>query len=184
MNSGPSSHAEMTEEHEIQRRGMNEDNKGQDRLVWQGARTTYLVKQLEMLLRSRMEPIVRAARVTVPQYTALSILESSPRLSSAQLARSTFVSAQSANELVNSLYGKGLILRTSSPEHAKILLLELSEDGREILTSCANRINELEGLMLGALEGNAAKTFHDNLRSCISALDLTGSASTRSRPVD
>lgn len=171
MNPRASSHTGVTAAQDAPRGQQKANEKGgKDGLVWQGARTTYLVKQLEMLLRSRMEPIARSEGVTVPQYTALSILQASPRLSSAQLARSTFVSAQSANELVNGLYLKGLIVRTPSPDHAKILLLELSKEGQEILAACATRIRELEGLMLGALEGDAARTFHENLRSCISAL--------------
>ncbi len=136
-----------------------------------GARTMYLVKQLEMLLRSRMEPIARSVSLTVPQYTALSILYAHPGISSAELARRTFVSAQAANELVNALHGRGLILRRPSTDHAKILKLRLSKKGEQLLASCAAQMQRLEEMMLSALESEDAQTFHNGLRSCIKALD-------------
>ena len=136
-----------------------------------GTRTMYLVKQLEMLLRSRMEPIARSVSLTVPQYTALSILEAHPGISSAELARRTFVSAQAANELVNALHGRGLILRRPSPEHAKVLKLRLSKKGERLLAACAAQMQGLEEMMLSALEGEDAQTFHDGVRSCIKALE-------------
>ncbi len=145
-------------------------------VVLHGARTMYFVKQLEMLLRSRMEPIARSVSITIPQYTVLSILSARPGLSSAELARSTFVSAQAANELVNGLYGRGLILRRPSPEHAKILRLRLSKKGEDLLASCAEGMQELEAVMLGALRGDDAHAFHDGLRLCIGALEGSADA--------
>jgi DNA-binding MarR family transcriptional regulator len=151
-----------------------DDVEGADGSATQAARTMYLVKQLEMLLRSRMEPIARSAKLTVPQYTALSILAARPGLSSAELARSTFVSAQAANELVNGLHGRGLILRQPSPEHAKILRLRLSKKGLDLLAHCAAQMQTIEESMLGALGDVEAQGFHDGLRSCIRALQSDG----------
>ncbi|GAB3200163.1 MarR family transcriptional regulator [Nocardioides hungaricus] len=134
------------------------------------ARTMYLVKQLESLLRSRIEQVIRPRGLTVPQYTALSILEVRPGLSSAELARRTFVSAQAANELVNALRAKGLIVRSQSAQHARLLEITLSDRGHEVLSECAAEIRALEDRMLTGLDPGRTEGFRDDILSCIDAL--------------
>src|SRR3546814_20657956 len=90
-------------------------------------------------------------------------------MSSAELARRTFVSAQAANELVNGLHGKGLILRRPSPEHGKILLLRLSKKGEAVLRKCALAMQELEELIRSDLDGDA-QTVHQELQAGIALL--------------
>src|SRR6185437_12133584 len=51
----------------------------------------YVVKQVELAVRSRLDDLLRPAGLTVLQYTALTVLERHPDLSSAQLARNSFV---------------------------------------------------------------------------------------------
>ncbi len=133
----------------------------------------YLIKRTESLLRTQMDPIARAAGLTIAQYTALSILHARPGMSSAELARRTFVSAQAANELVNGLHRKGLILRRPSPEHGKILRLRLSKKGETVLRKCALAMQELEELIHSALDGDT-RTFHHDLMACIAILEANG----------
>jgi hypothetical protein len=51
----------------------------------------YLIKQLELAVRSHLDETVRDAGLTALQYTALTVLERHPELTSAQLARNSFV---------------------------------------------------------------------------------------------
>ena len=78
-------------------------------------RTTYLVKQLELAIRTGMDAIAGEFGVTALQYTALSVLIRHPGLSAAQMAQRSFVSPQAGNEMVRILERKGLITRT--PDH-------------------------------------------------------------------
>lgn len=138
--------------------------------MWQGARTMYLVKRLEMQLRSVLEPVVRSVGLTVPQYTALTIIEARPGTSSAEVARSTFVSAQAANQIVEALYTRRLVSRAPNPDHGKILSLTVTPAGDALLAACSEEISAIERRMLGALKKPAAQDFHHNLRACIDAL--------------
>lgn len=72
-----------------------------------GQRLTYLVKRLEMAERARMEEALRPLRVTLAQYTALSVLERRGGLSSAQLARRHFVTPQAMQQLVAAMGATG-----------------------------------------------------------------------------
>jgi DNA-binding MarR family transcriptional regulator len=71
----------------------------------------YLVKQVELAVRSHLDNLLRPAGLTALQYTALTVLERHPDLSSAQLARNSFVTAQSMADMINALEGRGLIER-------------------------------------------------------------------------
>src|SRR5258708_40252865 len=71
----------------------------------------YLVKQVELAVRARLDDIFRPIGLTALQYTALTVLERHPDLSSAQLARNSFVTAQSMADMITTLEGRELIER-------------------------------------------------------------------------
>lgn len=117
-----------------------------------------------------MEPIARSCFDHGPAVHRLVYPERAPWFVFRGTGSQHFVSAHAANELVNGLYGRGLILRRPSPEHVKILRLRLSEKGEDLLASCAEGMQELEAVMR-ALQGDDASAFHDGLRLCIGALE-------------
>src|ERR1035438_7738337 len=51
----------------------------------------YLQKQVELAVRSHLDDLLKPADITALQYTALTVLERHPDLTSAQLARQSFV---------------------------------------------------------------------------------------------
>src|SRR6201986_4253214 len=71
----------------------------------------YMLKQVELAVRARLAGIVRPAGLTALQYTALSVLERHTDMSSAKLARSSFVTAQSMADMITALEGRKLIER-------------------------------------------------------------------------
>ena len=89
-------------------------------------RLLYLVKQLESAIRARMDVALRPRRITVPQYTALTVLEQHDDMSAAQLARHTFVTAQAMEGVVGALQSAGLIVRHRDPENRRRLVISLT----------------------------------------------------------
>ena len=63
----------------------------------------YLLKQVELAVRSHLDDLLRPAGLTALQYTALTVLERRPDLTSAQLARNSFVTAQTMADMVTTL---------------------------------------------------------------------------------
>ena len=55
---------------------------------------TYVIKQVEMALRPHFLAVCKQANLTPAQYTALSVLERRPGLTSSELARRSLVRAQ------------------------------------------------------------------------------------------
>ena len=63
----------------------------------------YLIKQVELAVRQALDDVVATADLTTLQYTALTVLERHPGITSAELARNSFVRAQSMAEMVTFL---------------------------------------------------------------------------------
>src|SRR5690349_9838709 len=74
-------------------------------------RVTYLVKRLETAIRSNLDEMTSDLGLNTPQYAALSTLLQRPGVTSAQLARMSFTSAQAAHQMIGALENKGLIYR-------------------------------------------------------------------------
>jgi DNA-binding MarR family transcriptional regulator len=135
-----------------------------------GQRLTYLVKQLEMAERARMEEVLRPLGVTLHQYTLLSLLERREGLSSAQLARRHYVTPQAMHQLIGSMERDQLIERRADPVNRRILRAWLTERGADVLRSCHEVVDGLEGRMLSALSSDEAVMFGRMLERCIAAL--------------
>lgn len=135
-----------------------------------GPRLTYLVKRLELAVRASLDTATSARGLTTPQYAALSVLRLRPGISSAALARLSFVSAQSMNEMVTALEGKGLVRREPDPNHRKVLQLFLTERGLTLLEACDAQVDEVEARMLARLDPAQVRAFADTLRLCTEGL--------------
>ncbi|WP_329223092.1 MarR family transcriptional regulator [Streptomyces sp. NBC_01485] len=110
-----------------------------------------MVKQVELVARSHLDELVKPSGITALQYTALTVLERHDGLSAAQLARDSFVTAQSIADLVRTLERRGLIRRVRNPRNRRELLILLTEEGRELLDRHAEPVRELEQRMVREL---------------------------------
>ncbi len=144
-----------------------------------GARTPltlYLVKRLELVIRALMDDALRPFGMTTLQYTALTVLESRGPLSSAQLARRSFLRPQTMHEMVLSLEKRGLIVREPQADNKRILLAQLTELGRAMLARCNPHVLELEQALLADLDPEQRDTFREGLRHGARALGELSSA--------
>lgn len=114
-------------------------------------RTSYLVARLDRLVRSQLADVLEPFDLSVPQYTLLSVIEHRPGLSNAQLARRSYITAQAMHQVVNGLEERGLIARRVSPDHGRIQLTELTDEGVAILKACDEEVTRLEERIFGSL---------------------------------
>jgi DNA-binding MarR family transcriptional regulator len=89
----------------------------------------YIMKQVELAVRSRLDDMFRPIGLTALQYTALTVLERHPNLTSAQLARNSFVTSQSMADMVTALHKQGFIVRDRDPSDRRRLVLSLTAVG-------------------------------------------------------
>ncbi|MBW8793714.1 MAG: MarR family transcriptional regulator [Streptomyces sp.] len=130
----------------------------------------YMVKQVELVVRSHLDELVKPAGITALQYTALTVLERHDGLSAAQLARDSFVTAQSMADLVRSLETRGLIRRERNPRNRRELLILLTDAGRELLAGAAGPVRELEERMVRELTAHQEEQFRQALSKAWHAL--------------
>jgi DNA-binding MarR family transcriptional regulator len=133
-------------------------------------RIGYLLKRAQAALRAEMDERLARHGLTTPQYAALSALESTPGLSSAELARRSFVTPQTMIRIVAGLEEKGLVRRSEHPSHGRILEATLTADGRRAVRACHELVNGVERRMVNALSEAERRTLARMLESCADAL--------------
>lgn len=124
---------------------------------------TYVIKQVELALRPYIDAACAAAGMTTAQYTALTVLEKWPGITSSELARRAFVRAQSMAQTLDPLLDAGLIRRVRDPGHGRRLLLHLTETGSHAIGRARPDVAELEKLILTGFAPEEADAFADFL---------------------
>lgn len=114
-------------------------------------RILYQVKQVELAVRGRLDAVVRPHGITVTQYTALTVLEQHPGMSSAQLARHSFVTAQAMDGIVRALGDAGFIERVRDPRNRRRMTISLSPAGTDLLAACRGDVDRIEDEAFAAL---------------------------------
>ncbi|WP_405767245.1 MarR family winged helix-turn-helix transcriptional regulator [Streptomyces sp. NBC_01538] len=138
----------------------------------EGPLTIYLVKQLELAIRSFMDEALRPFGLTTFQYTALTVLQHRGTLSSAQLARRSFVRPQTMHEIVRSLEERGLIERAHAPGNRRTMEARLTREGKELLAACAPAVQKLEDRLLHGMPEKRRSAFRQGLEDGL--VSLTG----------
>ena len=133
-------------------------------------RVSYVIGRLDRALRREIGSLVAPHGLSVPQYTALSILRDRTGLSNAQLARRSYVTPQSMNEVIASLEREGLVERSPAANHGRVLETAVTEAGRTVLARCDAAVNEMEGRMLADLDEDARAQLLDALTGCVHRL--------------
>jgi|SRR6185312_1594816 len=130
----------------------------------------YLIKQVELAVRSHLDEAVHTAGLTALQYTALTVLERHPELTSAELARNSFVRAQTMAQMITVLDGRGLISRRRDPHSHRQYLLSLTEEGQSTLDSLREAVQGIEEKMVADMTAAQSRQLREALHSCRIAL--------------
>jgi DNA-binding MarR family transcriptional regulator len=134
-------------------------------------RLSYVIGRVERVLRRRITAAVEPNGLTLPAYTALSVLRVQDGLSNAQLARRSFVTPQSMSEVLTLLVERGYVRRRAEPGHGRVIRTELTVAGRRALERCDRAVDAIEREMLGDLDPGEAAGLRGVLIRCGQALD-------------
>lgn len=126
----------------------------------------YIIKQVELAVRSRLDDMLRPAGLTALQYTALTVLERHRDLSSAQLARNSFVTAQSMADMISALEARGLIERHRDRADRRRLVVALTTAGQDLLGRYRDQVTALEAQMLAGLSRTEVSGLRRSLHAC------------------
>ena len=130
----------------------------------------YAVKQVELAVRARLDELLRPHGLTTATYTALTVLERRDGLSTAELARNSFVTPQAMADIVAALEARGLIHRSPDPGHGRRRRTCLTQPGRRLLATVAGEVGALEERMVADLSAEQRAALRTALNSCRAAL--------------
>ncbi len=125
-------------------------------------RLGFHVKRVEQELMGLKHAALRPVGLTVPQYSALLLLEGQAGISGAALARACMVTPQTMSTILANLEAKGLIERSQHPWHRNVLETRLTEEGKRVL--------DLADAAAIAIERRVAAEFTDKERTQLIAL--------------
>ena len=130
----------------------------------------YLMKQVELAVRAELDELARPEGLTALQYTALTVLKRHPDLTSAHLARHSFVTGQTMADMVTTLRKRGLIDRHRDPNDRRRLVIALTPAGHRLLERMGPQVAALEARMLSLLSREQARELRRSLEQCRQAL--------------
>lgn len=108
-------------------------------------RTVYLVKRLETEVTVAMSNVLITYELTPLQFSVMSFVEAQGLgFSSAELSRRFSMTPQSMNEIVTILERKNMLEKATDPNHKRVLLLNLTEQGKAILATCNEAVDDME----------------------------------------
>jgi DNA-binding MarR family transcriptional regulator len=111
----------------------------------------YLLKQIEMGVRRPFDDLIAGHGISTAGYTALTVLQSRPGITSSELARRSFVRAQTMAETVTALSEAGLVRREKDPGHGRQFLLFITDHGVDRVAALAEEVVQLETHMIARL---------------------------------
>jgi len=131
---------------------------------------------VELAVRAHLDELLRPSAITALQYTALTVLDRRGGLTTAELARSSFVTPQTMGDLVTALERRGLVERRPDPTNRRRLLIALTETGQDVLAGFDGAVRALEERMLGDLTGEERAALADYLNRARAALGVPPAA--------
>jgi DNA-binding MarR family transcriptional regulator len=110
---------------------------------------SYAIARLQQLVLGSVGEIAARHGLTALQFTTLSVLNRHGEpLSSSQLARRSFMTAQSMHEVIHRLEQAGLIKRNAHPNHRRKRPASLTAKGRRVVAACESAVGDFETRML------------------------------------
>lgn len=139
------------------------------------SRLGHVIKRAEQALIAGKNQRLRRFDLTVPQYAALLVLSTAPSgLTAAQLARKCLVTPQTMATVLGNLEVKDLIAREHSSLHARVMVVELTRQGRALLKKADVEAVGLERRLADAFEPAERDQLRDLLERAIVALQDAG----------
>jgi DNA-binding MarR family transcriptional regulator len=130
-----------------------------------------MMKRIMIHFRSQMDEQLRPEGVTTAQLHVLKVIREESGASGAQLARSCYVTPQSAQALVKGLEDGGWITRTKDRVNDRILIAELTPSGEGLLQTAEKLARVIEKRLWRGVEDEAVEALNEVLARCLENLE-------------
>lgn len=141
------------------------------RVTSERASLPYLVKQVELAVRKRLDTTLAAYGLTTTQYTLLTALERHANATAASLARRSFVTAQTMAQLLRTLEERGWVERHPDPASRRQVRITLAPAGADLLLKLREPVAGIERRMTQHLTEAQVRQLEPLLRTMRSSLE-------------
>jgi DNA-binding MarR family transcriptional regulator len=134
-----------------------------------------LMRQLNHSVEQEIAESLSDMNLSVRQLETLAELSMDPSLSTADLARRTFVTPQNMSLTVSKLADRGYLVRSAHATNARINRLDLTPRGRRVLDEGVARAKRVEARTFAALTSRERAVLFRCLRTSLSRFRAKGS---------
>jgi DNA-binding MarR family transcriptional regulator len=131
---------------------------------------TCMMSQLTHTMEREMTSTARELNLTLLQLAALAELDHDPSLSTADLARLTFVTPQNMSLTVSKLEAGGFLVRKMHPTNARVNRLVITVRGGKVLKKAVTRAATIEREMFAGLSSRQKHELRNQLRGCLARI--------------
>ena len=136
----------------------------------QSPKLSYMIARVDRIISKLLTEQLKQLNITLPQYTAMTVLAARGSLSNAKLAERSFIKPQSANKILQDLLSLGWIEKHSDPTHGRRILIQLTTSGQNKISECNLIVEALEQKMLKDVDINLALLIRNNLEIMVNNL--------------
>jgi DNA-binding MarR family transcriptional regulator len=132
------------------------------------------MSQLNHSVEQQIAASLADMNLTVLQLEALAELSMDPSLSTADLARRTFVTPQNMSLTVSKLADRGYLVRSAHATNARINRLDLTPRGRRVLDKGVGRAKRVEAKTFAVLTSRERAVLLKSLRTSLARFKVRG----------
>jgi DNA-binding MarR family transcriptional regulator len=135
-----------------------------------------LFKRIMIHLRGQMDELLRPQGVTTAQLILLREIEASPGSSGAQLARSCYVTPQTAQALLKSLESRAFITRGKDEVNDRIVTAKITPSGERLLRAAEKTSLKLQEQIWQGISDSEVDSLNSVLTRCLENIDKAASS--------
>ena len=129
------------------------------------------MKRIMIHFRALLDEKLRPQGVTTSQLQVMKAISQEPGVSGAQLARSCYVTPQSAQALLKGLEEDGWIVRSKDRINDRILNASLTPDGKKLLMLAEKEAKKIEARLWDGVTEEAVAALNGILERCLANLE-------------
>jgi DNA-binding MarR family transcriptional regulator len=133
-------------------------------------RVGYLLRQAHQAFRVAAQADLGALGLTLPQYSVLSVADTQPGLSGAELARESMLTPQTTNEIITLLAKAGLVEFRPDARDKRMRRVTVTEAGRDLVARARPIVYGVEARMTTSFSDADMEVFRVWLTNCASDL--------------
>jgi DNA-binding MarR family transcriptional regulator len=128
------------------------------------------MKRILLAFRTRVDEELRPQGVTLAQLQVLFAVRAQPRSSGAQIARTCYVTPQSAQSLLKHLEDGGLIVRGKDPVNDRIVTMSITDAGERLAQSVESNTQPLQRELWRGITDLELEQLNVLLKKCLENL--------------